>query len=229
MSKKAYILMAVVVVLSLAACSRSASNAPVATATQRIQGANATPGVTTNGNATEDPMALVKLFATQTAMASGVGVTTSTLSPTQAVGTPGTPGATSVIPPTGIPSTQAVVTPYPTLVRPTTYTLQLGEYPYCIARRYNINPDELLQANNLTEAQASALQAGTVLTIPQAGSAFPGSRAWHPHPATYVVTVNDTIYRIACYFGDVDPLAIASVNHLVSPYTLTVGQSISIP
>ena len=228
MSKKLYLVLAVVVVaLLFTACSRSASSSPIATATKNAQG---TPGTqATPGDATEDPMALVKLFATQTAMAGGgqAGIGT----PTPTGGTATIPlaslTATSLVPSTGVPTIPAVVTPYPTTIKPGSYTLQLGEHPYCIARRFNVDPDALLTLNNLTEN--SLFQPGLVLQIPQTGNTFPGTRALHSHPTTYLVVANDTIYRIGCYFGDVDPLAIATVNHLVSPYTLTAGQSLSIP
>jgi LysM repeat protein len=227
MSKKLYLLITLVVVLVLAACSRSATTTTsVATATQRVQGSIGTTSA--SGNATEDPMARVKLFSTQTAMAGGQGVVAT---PTTAGGvvvptlTP-VPGTIVNTPVTG--ATSAVVTtPYPTPVKPASYTLQTGEYPFCIARRYNVDPSELLDLNNLGENDL--LQPGTVLNIPQTGSVFPGTRALHTHPATYTVTTNDTIYRIACYFGDVDPMAIATVNHLVAPYSLTVGTSLIIP
>ena len=39
----------------------------------------------------------------------------------------------------------------------------------------------------------------------------------------------DTLISIACKYGDVNPLDIVAANHLVSLYTLTVGQSLSIP
>ena len=32
--------------------------------------------------------------------------------------------------------------------------------------------------------------------------------------------LNDTIYRIACYYGDLDPSSIALANNLTPPYTL---------
>jgi LysM repeat protein len=143
-----------------------------------------------------------------------------------------TPGAsataTSLIPPTGAPTTPVVVTPVPTTVRPATYTLQAGEYPFCLARRFNVDPVELLTLNGLT-GNEGFYAPGLVLKIPQTGNTFPGQRALRTHPTTYIIAVNDTIYKIGCYFGDVDPLAVAAVNHLVSPYALTVGQSLSIP
>jgi len=221
MSKKLYLILvlSLAAVFILSACNRSASTAPVATPTKGVQGPQ-----NVGGGATEDPMAMVKLFATQTAMAAGG-------QPPVATPISGTPAAsataTSLIPPTGGPTTPVVVTPVPTTVRPASYTLQAGEHPFCIARRFNIDPGELLTLNGLTDGQL--FQPGMVLKIPQTGNTFPGSRALKTHPTTYIILVNDTIYKIGCYFGDVDPLAIAAVNHLVSPYTLNVGQSLSIP
>jgi hypothetical protein len=43
------------------------------------------------------------------------------------------------------------------------------------------------------------------------------------------VAGGDTIYSVACKFGDVDPLVIAEVNGLDSPYNLKAGEEISIP
>jgi len=129
----------------------------------------------------------------------------------QPSGTTAIPGATS------IPGT-----------RPGTYTLQNGEYPYCIARRFNVDPDELLSANGLVDGQT--LYPGKVLTIPQTGSPFPGNRMWHSHPDTYTVdSSSDTIYGIACYYGDIDPAAIAQANGLSAGAALTAGQQLSIP
>jgi hypothetical protein len=66
------------------------------------------------------------------------------------------------------------------------------------------------------------------LTIPTTGT-FPGPRALLSHPTTYTVGGGETIYSIACYYGDVDPMAIAAVNALSSPYTLSPGTTIRIP
>jgi LysM repeat protein len=85
-----------------------------------------------------------------------------------------------------------------------------------------------LSMNGLTRAQSNALQPGLVLTIPTAG-VFGSERALLAHPTTYVVQTGDSIYSIACKFGDVDPVNIAAVNGLGAPYTLTVGASLQIP
>ena len=125
-----------------------------------------------------------------------------------------------------MPTTAAVVVPTATPGLPATYTVQDGEFPYCLARRFNINPNDLLSINNISGLVAP----GTVLTIPT-DSTWPVEfeRALIAHPTTYNVLSGDTIYKIACQFGDVDPNDIIYANNLVEPYTLTAGQVINIP
>ncbi len=233
MSKKFNLILAVVMTLAifLAACERSASQAPL-------------PTPTPTGNSTApqtDPMRMLQALATQTAMAAA-GLPLNTPNP-DLTGTPvaagtnitpdaGSPTATSLLPLTGapgatsIPATQIAVTTTPP-ARPATYTLQQGEFPYCIARRYNVDPGELLALSGLSANQQ--YDPGTELRIPTSGKPFPASRALRSHPATYTVLSGDTIYSIACKYGDVDPPAIATANNLVSPYTLNTGLTLNIP
>jgi len=111
---------------------------------------------------------------------------------------------------------------------PDTYTLNTGEFPYCIARRFDIAPSALLNANNLN--RSSIVYPGTTLTIPKNAPNFnEGPRALRQHPTTYTVRGGDTIYSIACLFGDVFPQAIADANGLEGAYTLNVGKTIKIP
>ncbi len=117
--------------------------------------------------------------------------------------------------------------PTPTPGRPATYTLHEGEFPYCLARRFNVDPGELLALNGLAPGEAT--YPGQVLRIPQTGSPFPAQRALRSHPATYTVQSGDTIYSVACLFGDVDPMGIVAANQLAEPYTLTPGAVINIP
>jgi len=112
--------------------------------------------------------------------------------------------------------------------RPETYTLQPGEFPYCIARRFDVHPNELLALNGLVDHQV--FYAGTVLTIPQSGNPFPGNRMLQPHPTTYTVSnLGETIYGVACLFGNIDPVAIAQANDIPLGSTLFVGQQLKIP
>jgi LysM repeat protein len=121
--------------------------------------------------------------------------------------------------------TEVVVVP--TVTRPTEYTLQEGEFPFCIARRFDLNPEDLLALNNLEMDEL--VSPGTTLQIPQTGSWQGEGRVRNPHPTTHTVTAGETIYSIACFYGDVSPEAIVAVNNLEEPYDLTPGQTLSIP
>ena len=126
------------------------------------------------------------------------------------------PATTNLPPATSVPGT-----------RPATYNLQSGEFPFCIARRFNVDPDQLLASSGLVDGVI--YPAGTALKIPQSGT-FPGDRMLQNHPTTYtVVSPAETVYSIACKFGDVDPAAIASANGLSTSAALSSGQQLSIP
>jgi LysM repeat protein len=229
MFKKITLIMiiALVAVFLFSACSRSASKVPLATPT--AQNPNSTPQPTS--------LSLVQVWGTstsiylQTAQAAGIitaAPATDTPVPAQ-VGTASTP----VVPPTGAPTntpmpgnTPVVVAATPAPGRPASYTLHGGEFPYCLARRFDVNPTDLMSLNGLVDGQV--LQPGVVLRIPSTGS-FPGNRAWHAHPASYTVNVNDSFYSIACYFGDIDPATIASTNGLALSSPLTTGKILTIP
>lgn len=165
-------------------------------------------------------------FATQTAQAIPQVVITS-LVPTQdltqaspypiATNEPGAPA------PTSTPITYVEATPGGP---PSSYTLQEGEFPFCIARRFDVNQSELLTLNGL--AVNTFVYAGQVLQIPQTGNPFDGTRALHDHPTTYTVHSGDTLGSIACYFGDVSPDMIALQNNL-SSNDVSPGTELVIP
>ena len=123
------------------------------------------------------------------------------------------------------PPTQIVAVP--TVTRPAEYTLMEGEYIFCIARRFNVSPDDLLAINNL--GPDDLLSTGTVLQIPQTSTWEGEGRVRIPHPTAHTVETGETIYSIACEYGDVTPEAIIAVNGLKEPYDLTVGQTLNIP
>lgn len=224
------IIVLMVLTVGLSACQRSASTPPPVVD-------EAPEGMPIPGTQT---MGLFDTFATQTAMAGeqGGGVPQVTPAP-PAVEEPSPtvpqqpqaeqPAPTAEPAPAqpAAPPAAPVTVPEPTPGLPSSYTLQKGEHPYCIARRFNVNPAELLSLNGL--GTNTVVQPGTNLRIPQTGRTFPGSRALQSHPTTYSVRANDSIFSIACAFGDVDPYVIAQVNGLSSPYTLTSGQSLQIP
>lgn len=222
MTTKRYIILIVLVtsMLILSGCKLSASTPPPATATP--------------DSAMSTLEAELGNIATQTAVAGGDVESVPT---EQASGGESTDGSTTTeaAPPTSPENTQAPPPPTQTPVPvapatpgvPETYQLQKGEFPFCIARRYNVNVSELLSINGL--ATNSIVPVGYTLKIPQTGNTFVGQRALLNHPTNYTVAGGDTIYTVACKFGDVDPMAIAQANNLSSPYTLSAGQVIHIP
>jgi LysM repeat protein len=219
--------------LLLISCSRSASQSPqvvLATPTGKV---NVTVQAPTGVGqieliGTTQMLQTMTAFYVQTQAAQ-------TLNPTviHPTSTPfGTPPP--IVLPTGGASTlpagttPIIVVPTSTPGHPSTYTLMTGEFPYCIARRFNVNQQELLSMNGLNDA--TLLQPGSNLNIPQTGNPFVGTRALHPHPTVFTVSsVNETIYSVACYFGDVDPSQIIAANNLTSPYILHMNQTLNIP
>lgn len=117
----------------------------------------------------------------------------------------------------------------PTLQRPDTYVLQKGEWPICIARRYDLNIGDLFALNGLT--LDSRPGAGVTLRIPSEGTwsaSQHGSRSLRNH-SSYTVKTGDTIGSIACYFGDVSPEGILAANRMSSAGDIQVGMSLDIP
>ena len=215
--------------VGLAACVRNVPGSQDATPAPVEQTPEGTP-------ADADVIGQIYLFATQTAMAQAGEAPVVTEAPyplpTQPGELPSEPTEPSTQPtqpppqPTQPPAAEPPAAIPPVSV-PAAYTLKGGEFPYCIARRFNVDPGELLRLNGLTAY--SVYYSGMTLQIPKSGRPFPGNPALRPHPATYTVRAGDTIYKIACAFGDVDPNAIVAANNMSKPYTLSPGQQLTIP
>ncbi len=211
------LVVAVLLVFGLAACNRSASTGPAGEG-----------GANNQTEAVPNPDDIGSQFITQTAVAAEAAnpqpapVQAEPTQPAEMQPTPA-PAEPTAAPPKPTEAPQAI----PTVKVPPQYTLQQGEFPYCIARRFDINPDQLLAANNMGKASQS--YPGQTLIIPQNAKPFPGKRALVSHPTKYTVKAGDTIYTIACTFGDVSPEAIVAANNLSKPYTLQPGQILQIP
>jgi hypothetical protein len=205
------------IALTIGACTRSASTAPPATS----ESAEATPSGLNAQQATME--AVRSSLLTQTAQAMESSGETPTEEPTAVVAQATSVSEETSTAPTATPGVVATATPG----LPSTYTLHDGEHPYCIARRFDLNPVALLAVNGLTASTVAG--PGTILIIPNDTTGFPPPRALKDHPATYTVQPGDTIYAIACLFGDVDPNAIIRANGLSEPYTLSAGTVLSIP
>lgn len=225
MKKTIYPMILIILMLSLilGGCTRSATKGGGGEDTIF------TPDIPFPVGPTNNPSRITEIIAvTQTA---GAQVTEAP-KPTEVVDQPvqdvatATPQAVLEQTPKSLPTTAIVVVPTATPGLPATYTVQEGEFAYCIARRFNINPNDLLSVNNLS----GLISPGTVLNIPT-GSTWPTDfpRSLIAHPTTYNVLSGETIYEISCKFGDVDPNDVIYANNLVEPYTLTAGQVIQIP
>jgi len=211
-------------VFSLSACQRPIPGSQTESPSNTGQENELTPGAT-------DVMGQIYLFATQTAMATQGSNTAPSGKKTPNADKTKTAKANeieSVNPQkTKKPSSSGKEVPTATPGLPSNYTLKAHEFPYCIARRFNVNPNELLQVNGLSSY--SVYYTGMSLKIPQSGQSFPGNRSLRPHPTTYTVRPGDTIYKIACIFGDLDPEMIAYANGLKKPFAISPGQILQIP
>lgn len=171
---------------------------------------------------------IIRSAATQTAIASeGIGGGAS-LDDEMSVGA-GTPTVVYVatVAPTEVPATATPV-PTPVEVVPTTYTIQEGEFPFCIARRFDVDTDTLLSVNGVSSGQV--FYPGFNLIIPQNAESFSGNRQLRVHPvASYTVQSGETFSSIACLFGDLYPESIAAANQLSVTDVLVAGSTISIP
>jgi LysM repeat protein len=209
--RTASILLFILLSLALAACTRSASKAPAEV-------------VPTKAAEEQIPFP-VNTLAPNDAQPTLEGISP-TLAPDGPTEAPLPPESTvQVFQPVEAPTQPVIVVSTP--VVPASYVLQQGEFPYCLARRFNIDPGTLLSTNGLNTN--SAVSPGTSLTIPTGTTWSGAARERMPHPATYTVKSGDTIYSIACAYGDVFPESIAEANALQAPYALTVGQVLQIP
>jgi LysM repeat protein len=217
----------------LAGCTISYSNPP--TGSPKADG---TSGFSSTSPAIATMNALRTAFIQQTVQAQGhsntPGAATNTSSfSTVAVTPSGETPSGNQTPAAATPTVNAQPTSMPAAATstpglPGTYKIHEGETMYCLARRFDIDPVDILAANG----DDPNVYPDDVIKIPSNGAAFPGERALRPHTANMLFTVSadyDTIYKIGCYFGDVDPNRIIAANGLKDPFTLTLEQKIIIP
>ncbi len=231
------LILVILFAFGLAACTKSASKQPT----------DQEADVSLTDAETPEPMSLLEEMATQTAIAQEAGskavepetgeeATAESEAEEDATagdadtgeGETATTAETTTETDTEVGGGQETVVEVKEYEIPDSYTLKAGEFPYCLARRFNISPIDLLSANGLT--LNSQVYVGTTIKIPQnAGPFDQGDRALRAHPTNYTVVAGDTVYSIACLFGDVDPRAILDVNELGSGQALSAGQVIKIP
>ena len=212
-------------VVVLGACTRSVSTPPPSGGTGEL-----TPELLAAQQATME--AVRSALLTQTAIAAGSSIQlpsplpSSTPTPELATATP-----TLTSTPEGPSPTGGGPSSTPTATLPASqsgqYTVQPGEWVYSIAKKFAVDPDELIRLNNLQHPYV--LQPGQVLTIPV--PATPSSDPTLTPLAggtTYVVQPGEWVYSIARKFG-VDPLRLIELNNLAYPYVIYPGQILNIP
>lgn len=218
--KGAILLVLVVMVAGLGACSRSA---------EEREGTTSTPAATSVGSAGQE-----------TTPAPGETVVSAVSPVPQTPGTEVQPTATEATPavePTAEATTEATATPPPTSP-PTsggqqgqyvTHTVQRGETLSSIARKYGTTWQAIAQANNI--ANPSQIYAGQSLKVPTSGGTSGGSSGgtagcrYH-----HTVQRGEWLWQIAREYG-VSPYAIMSANGLSLPSASTIyaGTVLCIP
>jgi LysM repeat protein len=205
------ILIAIIASLMFSACTMSASTPPPVTPTTNLseiarQATETAIAKTPKAGETQVPDETAAAETGPTATSASEVVPTATPAPTEEEGE------------------TEIVMEYPV---PDSYTLHSGEFIFCLARRFNILPEDIMDYNGYE--YGTLLYPGDTLLLPPNGRAYIGDRALQYHPATYTVISGDTLYSIACLYGDVDPRAIAAANDLDLNQALTPGTVLQIP
>jgi LysM repeat protein len=214
MNRRIALFLAVAAVVILASgCNRPMSTGPL----PKPQGQTSVVGMPTQVIATAAAVgATLAPGAPQPTSPAG-GVPAATSAPAPAATSAPVPEATSA--PEPAPTAAPPAAPVAPGV-PINYTVMHGDWVYNIARKFNVSPNAIVEANNLYPPYS--LHAGQILIIP-AGGTPPGGGG-----NVYVVQPGDTLYSIARKYGK-SVAAIADANHLVNIHFIFVGQRLVIP
>jgi LysM repeat protein len=229
--------------LLLAACTRSATTAVVPTAGPTGAVSNTqSPSQPSDQDATMNAVGTqVSGQLTATAIATSGGAVQQTPSgETPAPGATGTQGGspsgqatdTQGAPASTQPQPADTATPVPSGAPcPNPYTVQQGDWIYKIARNCGVSVQALIAAN--PNINPNVLSPGQQLNMPPQGSGpTPAGAAADGVSAgcsgQHVVATGETLYRLAFACGlTVEQLAAA--NNITYPYTIYIGQVLTIP
>ena len=103
---------------------------------------------------------------------------------------------------------------------PITYVVQPGDNLYRISLKFQVPIEAIIAVNRIINPWY--IRAGQILIIPAGVPPVP------PPMRSYVVQPGDTVWAIAAMFR-VTPWAIISLNNLVNPNLIFVGQTLLIP
>lgn len=208
------------VVLILTGCTRSASTPP-------SEDESVPSGSQSETQATMDAVRSAILTQTAQALEGGAATPTSTPEPTTESAATVTPAEAQQ---TETEQAQADFIEY---------TVQPGDWIFKIARDYAIDPQAIIDANEL--AAPNSLEVGMVLNIPvsgevpteetgetEEGETGEGEATAAAGGTTHIVKPGEWIWQIARVYG-IDPQGIIDINNLTSPATIYPGQELIIP
>ena len=202
MNRRIALFLAVAAVVVLASgCNRPMSTGPL----PKPQGQPTVVGMPTQALATAAAVG-----------ATSAPVPAATSAPAPAATSAPLPAPTSAPEPATVPTPELAAPAAPG--EPTTYVVKAGDWVYNIARKFNVSPNAIIEANSLRPPYS--LRPGQTLTIPADGTPPSGN--------VYIVQRGDTLYSIARRYGK-SVTAIADANHLVSIHLIFVGQRLVIP
>lgn len=108
--------------------------------------------------------------------------------------------------------------------------VQPGDTVYALARRFNVPPKSIIEANDLRAPYA--LSVGQAIKLPSGATLVSApaaqTRTVQARDTLYAVRPGDTLYSIS-RASKIPVSAIAQANKLRQPYTLSVGQQLLIP
>jgi LysM repeat protein len=208
------IIVALLGLMLMAACTRSASTETVPSATPGGQNGGVQPG----SDPTMDALG-TQLAATQVAQ--------------QAGGSPVPSQIATVATATAIAVTPTVAATAPAAACANPFTVRQGDWIYKIARECRLDPRAVIAANpginpnRLTPGQRINLPGATAVppTVP------PGTTATPPPSActgTYTVKAGDNLFRIAFNCG-LTTEQMARRNNIAPPYRIFPGQVLNYP
>jgi LysM repeat protein len=111
---------------------------------------------------------------------------------------------------------------------PVEYTVKSGDWLFKIAREFGVDPQAIIDLNNLTDP--GSLEPGLVLKIPVEAAETPPEVTGTPTAGgtIHIVQAGEWIWQIARNYG-VDPQAIIDANNLLDPGLIYPGMELTIP
>jgi LysM repeat protein len=216
------VIIALLALLALAACERSASTQVLPTPTE-ISGAGGGDGGVPSVDPTMDAIGTqLAASATQTVQPGGdIGGGQVVATATPIVAAPTAALTTTVAAPTAAPAAGCT----------SPYTVKQGDWIYKIARDCKLDPKAIIaanpgiNANRLTPGQKINLPGAQPTAVPGAPTPTPAAQACQ---GTYTVKQGENLFRIAFNCG-LTTEQLARLNNIPFPYTIYPGQQIKFP